>query len=696
MHWNIMSSEYHPGNGPAGLKPNIQQLGWASLGNFAPRGTLKAMGPCARLRQEAAAGKRGPVHWIAFLVLVLAAAYLRLNALDADPVPELSGDVISDEAWWAHNARNHALFGRFVLDDFNQGLFASPLHTAMVRLSFWAGGVSLQQVRLVSAVSSTGTVALLGLLLWREWGAMASLLAMSILGGDSFALSYDRSGFVEPLPTFLMTLSSVLILAREHRTRSLLLAGIVSMLAFFAKANAVYFIPVPLLFLLTQRTASFQGSLRGRWALKAREMAIYVAGVLGCFSLWLFVFIIPNWSEYVLQNGRLQAETAGPLKLTLVNLLVFGLQEKGGVARYSGFLKQALLPLGLASLWAVYQGLRVSRRGVSKWFSGLSRPERLATLWIAAQIPYFIAQMNGTDRRYYAFLVPLTILGVAVLIHTQRETICIRARPGRLHRLFRLIPGATLIMLPTLLYLRLPIVEAVQRVGSGLSIGDRPGISLHLAALVATTLCGAGMFAVLGVVLFFTRRFRVWVFPLALIVLWGLLPIQLTRVARTVLQREYTMRQAGQQVAALLGDQGRVVNGSALVFGTSCRSLILLDRRWCGYPFFGRGLFPSFNPTHLASSGELGEAEFAQHLRSLQVDWEYVPGSLHVYRFCSDGAGRPRFKMTFGEIRRSSAPSTKSFQSVQPGAGLWPKQAGETKADLGFACGIPESAPLNR
>ena len=75
------------------------------------------------------------------LAILTLAAVIRLTALEADPPPTLSSDFLSDESWWAHNARNHALFGSWRLDDFNQGLFAAPLHTLFERVSFAVGGV---------------------------------------------------------------------------------------------------------------------------------------------------------------------------------------------------------------------------------------------------------------------------------------------------------------------------------------------------------------------------------------------------------------------------------------------------------------------------------------------------------------------------------------------------------------------------
>ena len=83
------------------------------------------------------------LYFVLLFVIILGAGSVRLLALSADPPSTTKQDFITDEAWWAHNARNHTLFGQWVLDDFNQALFAAPMHTAMIRLSFMCGGVSL-------------------------------------------------------------------------------------------------------------------------------------------------------------------------------------------------------------------------------------------------------------------------------------------------------------------------------------------------------------------------------------------------------------------------------------------------------------------------------------------------------------------------------------------------------------------------
>ncbi len=58
--------------------------------------------------------------WVVAVALLLIAGVLRFHALEADPSEAVGRVFLSDEGWWAHNARNHYLFGAWVLDDWNQ------------------------------------------------------------------------------------------------------------------------------------------------------------------------------------------------------------------------------------------------------------------------------------------------------------------------------------------------------------------------------------------------------------------------------------------------------------------------------------------------------------------------------------------------------------------------------------------------
>ena len=72
--------------------------------------------------------KSNALYFTSLFLILFGAASIRLTALGADPPPSMTDAFVSDEAWWAHNARNQVLFGRWVLDDFNQG-FSRRLFT---------------------------------------------------------------------------------------------------------------------------------------------------------------------------------------------------------------------------------------------------------------------------------------------------------------------------------------------------------------------------------------------------------------------------------------------------------------------------------------------------------------------------------------------------------------------------------------
>ena len=594
--------------------------------------------------------KSNALYLTSLFLILFGAASIRLVALGADPPPTMTSAFVSDEAWWAHNARNHVLFGRWIVDDFNQGLFAAPLHTAMIWLSFMWGGVCLEQTRLISALCGLTTIGLVGVMLTRELGRWSGLAGMMILGFDYFTVLYDRVGFVEPLPTALMTLAATLTLMSQHRLYALGLAGVVAVLAYFAKANAVFFEPVPLVFLLTSRLLSRKSNDANRKPL-AWEVGAYVAGALFCFAVWFVFFIRPHWNEYFLEVGRLRDEA----KLTgihgLLNFFSFGLDGDHGITINSLFLKQALLPLGLFCLWGIHTGSLISRHGFRSTITRLSELERLALIWIVMILPYFVICANAWDRRYHIFLVPMTILGVHLLGHRRGEPFHFKFNRGPGLSKPSIIISSILIMLPFLLYLRAPIVRLIQVETSSIRIGEQPGLSAGAAATLATLILGVLLLLVFPLVFRVLPRMSVDMDAIAWLTVAVLLPTQFMAIGMAASQLSYTMQDVTGAVRSLIGQDARVVDGSAFVLGTRSHNLILLDRRWAGYRFYGKGLIPSFRPTHVALSGECSEAEFAWSTKDELSGWgSYVPGTLHIFRYCHDEGGGMRFAMTLGEV----------------------------------------------
>ncbi len=550
----------------------------------------------------------------------------------------------------AHNARNHALFGRWVLDDFNQGLFAAPLHTAMIRLSFMFGDVTLARTRLVSALCGLVTIAILGVLLTREIGRWIGVAGMAILGFDYYTILFDRVGFVEPLPTALITLAAALVILAPRRSLVLVLAGTVSVLAYFAKANAVFFFATPLIFLLSSHLLSrgIHGVNRKRlmWQLGA-----YSSGALVCFALWLVFFILPNWNEYLFQVGRLRDESKAKGISLFSNFFMFALAESDGTLLSTMFLTQALLPLGLASLWGIHTGTLIWRHGLRVTLAQLSDLERFALIWIAVFLPYFVNHSSYSSQRYHVFLVPLTILGVHLLGPRREELLSLKlsACPGMLTP--RGLSGLALVMLPFILYLRLPTMRLLKPWTDTVPIGTKSGLSPSIVAAIATVMLSGFFVTAFPLARWASRGRSVPVGVIASLLLIVILPIQLIAIGATASRVTYTLEGATAELNARIGEGARVIDGFTLVFGTRDHYLVLLDRRWAGYSFFGQRLIPNFQPTHVAVDGECSEADFAVKARIKLAGWgNIVPGSLHVLRFCHDETGALRFVMTVGKV----------------------------------------------
>ena len=86
-------------------------------------------------------------------VLALVVVLPRVLFLDADPPGDLHVHFITDEGWWAHNARQQALFGRWIMDDHNPPLWSTPAYSFLLWLFYQALGVGLYQTRLLSGLA---------------------------------------------------------------------------------------------------------------------------------------------------------------------------------------------------------------------------------------------------------------------------------------------------------------------------------------------------------------------------------------------------------------------------------------------------------------------------------------------------------------------------------------------------------------
>lgn len=143
---------------------------------------------------------------LAVCVILAAALILRVINLDADPSALISRDFITDEGWWAHNARNAVLYGQWRIDDHNLGLYSAFLYNLLLYFTFKLLGISFTTLRFLSAVAGWLSVLLTFLLVRREQSVRAALFASSLLGLSNLHILYSRTGFAESTMVFFLAL----------------------------------------------------------------------------------------------------------------------------------------------------------------------------------------------------------------------------------------------------------------------------------------------------------------------------------------------------------------------------------------------------------------------------------------------------------------------------------------------------------
>src|SRR5688572_22464896 len=86
---------------------------------------------------------------------ILLAILLRVLFLSSDPYPHLdwSSGLLTDESFYAHNARNLALFGQARTDEFNNMLLSPVVHVLQSAV-FSVFGPGYVQARLIPVIAT--------------------------------------------------------------------------------------------------------------------------------------------------------------------------------------------------------------------------------------------------------------------------------------------------------------------------------------------------------------------------------------------------------------------------------------------------------------------------------------------------------------------------------------------------------------
>jgi 4-amino-4-deoxy-L-arabinose transferase-like glycosyltransferase len=346
-------------------------------------------------------GRRG--GWIeagAVLALFVGLAALRLYALDADPPQDLHYQFFTDEGWWAHNAREQALFGHWLIDEHNLPVYATPLYSLGLRGLYAVFGVGLLQTRLISVLSGLLTCGLVYAFLRRSHGWKAAWLATWLLGTNYFVLSYDRVGFQESFQLLFVTATLLAVVAGMSRTAWATAAGVLFVASGLTKPTALTMAPPIAAFWLWQAGARRR---EGRpWSASLRGPLAFCAAAAATSAILAVVWVIPHWSgiEASILPGARRASLGNPL----AGFGLFGLVRPLGSSTLApnGFLTQTAGLLVL-TLWVLCD--RIAAPGVR-----LDPLRRACWSWLGVGALVLGCSYFQPDRRYLILLPPLAIL----------------------------------------------------------------------------------------------------------------------------------------------------------------------------------------------------------------------------------------------------------------------------------------------
>jgi 4-amino-4-deoxy-L-arabinose transferase-like glycosyltransferase len=327
--------------------------------------------------------------WSLLAAILILAALLRGIFPAADPPWRSTvGVVWHDEGAWTHNARNKALYGAWVQDQWNP-VYIAPVFTGLEYLSFAALGVGVRQARLVSEVAGVLSVLLLALGVRRAGGATAGLFAAALLATNYVYVMYDRAAIMEALMAAFIVASWYCMARAEREAPWGACAGACAALAFFTKAAAAAYVGalglaavVNILELLREGTGD--QTRAGIWVL---------GGLVVSFALIGLLFVLPHWSDYRFYNWQISVTRKPSYDLgSVVTRITWFPILHDTFSRMWG-----ALCLGLIGAWSAVLGWR--RAGGA---------ERLLVLWVAVGTLELLLHDDGNERRF-VFLIPALV-----------------------------------------------------------------------------------------------------------------------------------------------------------------------------------------------------------------------------------------------------------------------------------------------
>jgi len=397
------------------------------------------------------------------LLLLVVAGIPRLVDLEADPPVRVSAALVTDEGWWAQNARQHALFGQWVMDQHNPALYVTPVYTLALRAVYGAAGVGIWQTRLVSALSGILTCLVLYAALRVALPRRRALFPALVLALSLMGITLNRIAFTESLQLLLITITFAAVLWAGRYPGWGLVGGVTLVLAVLCKPNAAVVALIVAGYWAGELWRDRQSAVPlGR---RLRPMVWFTLAALAVTLVTVLVFLVPNWSDVRHQ-----------LAISLAN--VYGvnrrLDDGGALFFFIPWLglRPTLLTTDTVLPWLGVMVL-AWRRLTTSGASASDPAERLMWWWLGVGLLFQALQSYQPDRRFLMLLVPLVTLGLRGLVEEGLRVTSGPARSGLPGHLLGGMVGGAILGILVMGWWAEPLTDWL----AGVSIGGEPGIS---------------------------------------------------------------------------------------------------------------------------------------------------------------------------------------------------------------------------
>jgi len=318
-------------------------------------------------------------RFLAFCAILLLAAIPRAVHLAADPPTNISwsGDLLTDEGWYSHNAREKTLRGRWFDPRLRNSLSHFPLASLAQRAVFSQLGVGLGPLRLLSIAAT-----LIGFLAFYLWlrHKRGALLALFLLSISYYCTSFQRLGLIEPLLAAALLVVCATAGAARQRASPLLacLAGLLSAASLLGiKSTGAIIIPPLIVFfsLPSHHSTSIPASPRTRRYI----ISCYAAGLVIITVLWATLWLpvcYADWLDFSLGVRQTQPLSLNPLHLLRNIANLFGDVN----------IQRNLFPC----LWlGEYFGLKILFSAVNRKDATAPPEDLLMALWLWLGLSFF-------------------------------------------------------------------------------------------------------------------------------------------------------------------------------------------------------------------------------------------------------------------------------------------------------------------